>query len=147
MSVVTKSLNTEEEMAEYVIHHLLEQNEKSTIDGFACLYRYVDVDGKSYSCAVGCLIHDDYYDESLEDKGVRDHNVLNALEMSHPNVPLSSAFLDYLSTLQNIHDNLDPHVWHKIFIDENGNVVVPKILSWEDLRHIYEEILELELNS
>jgi hypothetical protein len=141
MSVVTKSLASQEEMAEYVIHHLLEQNERSTIDGVACLYRYVDVDGKSYSCAVGCLIHDDYYDESLESKGVGDHDILHALEMSHPDVPITPDFVKYLNTLQGVHDNLDPEVWHKLFIDKDGNVIVPDIQSWPDLNTLYQENL------
>jgi hypothetical protein len=138
MSVVDKPLHSEKEMAEHIIHHLLTQNERSTIDGVACCYRYVDPEGKSLSCAVGSLIHDDYYSESLEDKGVRDPDVLDALENSHPNIYMSSDFINYLSALQRIHDNLDPEVWHKIFIDENGDVIVPHISSWQHINNVYE---------
>jgi hypothetical protein len=144
MPVAKQSFTSQEQMAEHMIHHLLTQNKKSTEDGESCLYRYVDVDGSIYSCAVGCLINDDYYDESLERKGAGDPDVLQVLSMSHPDADITPEFVKYMNTLQGIHDNLSTEGWRRLFIDENGNVIVPEISSWDDLFNSYQELMNME---
>lgn len=56
---------TRREMFEKVKAHLLKQNQKAMIDtdeGIACRYRTPE----GLTCAIGCLIPDDEYDESFE---------------------------------------------------------------------------------
>lgn len=87
-----------------VAAHLIKQNEPSRgVDQcrYRCLYR--GPNGKS--CAVGCLIKDEYYSAALEGKGIRRPAVQEAVKMS-----LDMTTRDFfnverlLSELQRVHD-------------------------------------------
>lgn len=100
--------------------HLLSQKEKSLKPAFpgdtACRYRG---DG-GLKCAVGCLIKDEYYSESLEGIAVtvnssigtqyKAYNVIKAIEDSL-GYTLSKAELTLLSSLQDIHDDNTVESW------------------------------------
>lgn len=97
-----------QEIFDKVASHLLKQNEQSIMndDSSTCAYR-----GKNNSmCAIGCLIDDKYYDESLEGKSVAFYKVFNALKLS--GIEIESRFDTlFLSQLQNIHDSFLPIRW------------------------------------
>lgn len=96
---------TSQEIFDKVAVHLLTQKERSyrkpislDVVGLAsgCLYRF-----NGLKCAVGCLIPDEFYQESIETKTVTDlldHGFLP--EVSYQHVKL-------LQKLQRLHDN-DP---------------------------------------
>jgi hypothetical protein len=134
VTVASKSFTSEDEVAEHIVKHLLTQYERSMDEFGGCIYQYEDVDGKVYACAIGCLIDRDYYDESLENKGVEDYDVLETIQMSHPDLKITSDLVRYMHTMQMIHDNLEPERWVDLFIDKKtGDMVVPKVSEHESL--------------
>lgn len=94
--------------------HLLTQGQQSR-SGFNCLYRTMD--GKS--CAVGCLIADEFYRVAFEGNDVGDDRILHALESSgielHDTLINSNGdtktMVDLLSALQSVHDSDDVECW------------------------------------
>lgn len=105
-------LKTDREVFEYVKDHLLKQNQQSS-HGSGCAYR----GPQGMSCAVGCLIDDDHYDEELEDNDVFDGRVIDALLESVGNwlVEVDDCLSDkrilMLRLLQQIHDCTQPYTW------------------------------------
>lgn len=94
-------------------NHLLNQGEISR-DGEQCLYRGPD----GLMCAVGCLIDDDSYNETLEDCNVGDDGVWEALVNSNPELSDlderdTEVVQNMLQRLQSIHDQTDPEEWAK----------------------------------
>lgn len=53
---------TEQEVFDYVVHHLLTQNQKSILRSNDCRYRGEN----NLKCAAGCLIDDDEYKPEFE---------------------------------------------------------------------------------
>ena len=89
--------------------HLLEQNERSVVDTTGtCAYR--GESGKM--CAVGCLINDHAYSQSLEGGGVRSQlEVQWALEKSGIEFDEDGMVMRLLSKLQLIHDTKEESDW------------------------------------
>lgn len=90
-----------------VKEHLLTQNEKS-YQGDYCMYRAEN----GLKCAVGCLIKDEYYNETLEGKPLLVDTVSEAVAKSlglGKVLPLN--MFNMLSRLQDIHDNYDNNEW------------------------------------
>ena len=129
-------LKTDREVFEYVKNHLLTQNQQSAYVA-GCAYR----GPQGMSCAVGCLIGDEFYDESFEDDWLYSDDVTNAVSKSLPNwsstvvIDIDSAnrkdaSFKMLYFLQNIHDNSNPYTWKydladlesKIFDDDSQYV-------------------------
>jgi hypothetical protein len=111
---------SKQELFNTVFSHLWEQG-KSSVKGegthsYDCLYMSSD----GLKCAVGCLISDEYYDESIESHNVTDVKVLHAVERSL-NRRVSDAELTLLDNLQKVHDDLvpyndSPNVWKNIYL-------------------------------
>ena len=147
MPVTKESFTTAEQVANHIVKHLLTQNERSQNEFGACIYQYEDVDGSVYSCAVGCLIDRYYYDESLEDRGVEDHEVLQAIQMSHPDLEITSDLVKYMHTMQSIHDNLEPEDWNVLFTDQKtGDMVIPEVSDHEKLKRAYVELCYMQMD-
>jgi hypothetical protein len=100
------------DILQFVGDHLLEQNKQARdpVSHGACMYRTLD--GKS--CAVGCLLKDEYYTETLEGRPLRSsavHNALvNALNLSLGH-ELNQRELNLLVELQYVHDVYEPVDW------------------------------------
>ena len=132
-------LKTDRQVFEYVKDHLLKQNQQSS-HGSGCAYR----GPYGMSCAVGCLIDDDHYDEELEDNDVFDGGVIDALLGSVGNWLfevddcLSDKRILMLRLLQQIHDCTQPYTWEydlndlesKIF-DDNSDSISDDIRLYE----------------
>jgi|SRR6516164_5055773 hypothetical protein len=93
-----------QEAFEIMSLHLLKQNEKSlSADGTSCRYR-----GESkMCCALGRLIKDEFYHESLEGNNIFNDDVLKALENSGVN----TSNKHFLNEMQYTHDCLRPYEW------------------------------------
>ncbi len=92
-----------------VKEHLLTQNCRSEGEWGEmndCAYRGPN----GLKCAVGCLISDEYYRESLEGASVRCELVIEAVQSSLGEL-LSPMSLVLLASLQNIHDSTEPESW------------------------------------
>jgi hypothetical protein len=86
---------TDQEIFDKVVTHLLTQNARST-DGRKCLYRGPN----GNKCAAGCLIDDEHYNPSLENKSALSADVEVALLSS--GIPAGA--LSLVGSLQSIHD-------------------------------------------
>ena len=97
------------EVFDFVKNHLLEQGVKSGViskrEDFTCLYRGPN----NTKCAVGCLITDEYYYESLENRAVNNLWVREAVEKSIGN---NFSYL-LLGELQILHDEVNVTSWEK----------------------------------
>lgn len=110
--------------------HLLSQCQRSEADS-GCLYRgprgyydegYVDFpfsepDNDPTACAVGCLIDDRFYSESLEQRLVNDASIIRVLVLSHPEWDITNVSINMLTSLQTIHDRILIGFW-KFILDE-----------------------------
>jgi len=123
-------LKTDRQVFEYVKNHLLKQNQQS-MAGNGCVYR----GPQGRSCAVGCLIADEFYDEFFENEWLYSEDVSYAVSKSLPNWSGSkdsvvdsftahreNASLKMLYFLQNIHDNSDPYTWEHDLIDLESKI-------------------------
>jgi hypothetical protein len=99
---------TQQEIFDKVTMHLLRQGKKSQSagDNTTCLYRGPD----GTSCAVGCLIKDEFYFSSLENLGVDTTEVIEALRQSGV-MGASFSSLGLLNDLQKLHDYANPSEW------------------------------------
>ena len=79
--------------------HLITQGERALSLSSKCMYRGTG----GTSCAVGCLITDDAYDESIENSSVRSDEVKTALRFSGWEVDYRFGCM--LDGLQTIHDH------------------------------------------
>ena len=93
--------------------HLLSQGERSVKYLEVCVYR-----GEyGMSCAIGCLIKDEFYHEGLEglamlpDKKENDHQMLLEEALIKSGIDLKPATTYMLSDLQYLHDTVKPEVW------------------------------------
>jgi len=137
-------LKTDREVFEYVKNHLLKQNQQSMC-GSGCYYR----GPQGTSCAIGCLIDDDFYDESLEDEWMFSADVTGAVFKSLPNwssavvtdmdtAYRSDAALNMLYFLQQIHDNSDPYTWEHDLNDLKSKIFDGNSLYVSKDIHLYD---------
>ena len=104
---ILESLTTNKEVIDFVKNHLLKQNEKSiSVDDRMCMYK--SDDNKNLSCAIGCLISEEFYSNNMERKGLASDVVIKILQKSLPNWKLN---FDLLDSLQCIHDQLYVENW------------------------------------
>ena len=106
ITLATLHAATEQEVFDYVAHHLLTQNKKAKADT-QCAYR----GGDNLKCAAGCLISDNEYKGSFEgnswdeliakDLVPSDHK---ALIMNLQNVHDGSSFANWRNQLSNLAD-------------------------------------------
>lgn len=112
METSKETLNTAQ-IFKKVSGHLLKQNSRSVINynkpgsyaATVCAYRG---EGNKM-CAVGCLINDEFYNLSLENKKVDSPEVMRALYKS--GVECSPANISVLLALQDIHDRICIENW------------------------------------
>jgi hypothetical protein len=87
--------------------HLLTQQEQSFCDdGETCAYR----NSKGLKCAIGALIPDELYSVSWETMGIAEVLISNKRLLVHFEVECD-ADVDFLESLQNVHDTQSPMVW------------------------------------
>lgn len=95
---------SKQEIFDRVAKHLIEQDEPSAYgeDVPVCRYRLTSPDGKQLSCAIGCLIPDDEYDERLEGYGLAAINT----DWNVPSVNrlIDEVGIEYMDLLQSAHD-------------------------------------------
>jgi hypothetical protein len=98
---------TAQQVFDKVSTHLLTQNEPAIDKDGNCMYKL-----GSLSCAVGCLIKDEFYKQKFEFKGIGagEKDLIYALEQSGINV---TEQLRLLSQLQNIHDKHPTPDWYE----------------------------------
>lgn len=96
-------MKTLQDVFNTVATHLLKQNERSG-GAKACLYR----DGP-LKCAVGVLIADEHYHETLECKRANSYLVMQALSRS--GWPEDAKAENLYCSLQTVHDDFDPDKW------------------------------------
>ena len=105
---------TKQEIFDKVCDHLMTQMAKSKLQGGCDLCAYRDADG--LSCAVGCLIPDELYSDKIE--GCDVYEIAPTLEKIGV-----EKHLDFLNSLQRIHDELTPEGWQrelkKLAVEEN----------------------------
>jgi hypothetical protein len=108
--MVSINLKTDYDVFQYVKAHLLNQNERS-LDPHTlqCNYRSENEKGKILMCAVGCLIHDDYYSEEIENLSASNEDVKLCIENSIPSWIVNT---DMLNELQHIHDEYEHDEWN-----------------------------------
>jgi len=155
MTLVSEVLNvnieSDIEAFEIIKNHLLTQKDKSMFDGNGCAYRGGDsisildeetgepidkyeivYNGKS--CAIGILIKDDFYDDSLEDNTAEETIVIDALQQSHPEWDITLETKVMLLCCQSIHDQMYEYDWAAalrilslhLFSEHNGLDIVNK---------------------
>jgi hypothetical protein len=110
---------TPQEIFDRVAVHLLTQNEKAvkTYEGDnmpTCLYRTPN----GLKCAVGCLIPDVLYDESMEGWGVGKNNIFPEageilLAKTLKTIGVEKTSLPLLAVLQLVHDETEPDAWRE----------------------------------
>ena len=100
---VKEMLTSDEGVFEFVKQHLLTQGQKSS-SSTSCYYR----DPNGLSCAVGCLIEQQFYNVGLEFHNGDDPVVIEAVKKSLPNWFVNE---DMLLALQSIHDGHDVDEW------------------------------------
>lgn len=109
---------TQQEVFNKVVKHLRTQRGKSQRDGF-CRYR----DGHGCSCAVGCLIADDEYVDTMESKTV------DELNLAFHCIPFE--YMELLRALQYTHDTFAVSEWEFRFavIANMYNLTLEPLLS------------------
>lgn len=94
--------------------HLLKQKKTSfSADGEYCAYR----GESSRACAVGCLIPDIFYDDSIEGKAADNSKVVNMLKKAYPEWNFTDNSIDMLLAVQVIHDSHEPEDWERLLAD------------------------------
>ena len=99
-------MKTLQDVFNTVATHLLKQGRRSENNTGACLYR----DGPR-RCAVGVLIADEHYHETLEYQGVATAAVMTSLERS--GWPCTPEAENLYYTLQYVHDSVRPRNWRE----------------------------------
>ena len=116
-------IKNDKEAVDFVVKHLLTQNQKSECEG-SCYYRSKDVlwytdneyDEHEYeftgrACAAGALIKDSEYNEDFENEPASDPHVIEAIKASHPGWNFNESSVKIVLTLQRIHDSFYPSEW------------------------------------
>lgn len=102
------NIKTDKDVFDYITSFLFNQGDRSIKDDNTCAYRGLD----NMKCAIGCMIEDRFYHETLEDCTPYDTNVQNAIRLSVPNYELNEQFL---SNMQYTHDQFNPQYWEVQF--------------------------------
>ena len=100
---VKEMLTTDEGVFEFVKQHLLTQGQKSE-SITSCFYKK----SNGLSCAIGCLIENEFYNDDLEFKNGDNPIVIDALTKSLPNWIINK---NMLLDLQLIHDEYEVEEW------------------------------------
>ena len=103
---------TDLEIFDFVAAHLLRQGKQSRCASagslyHACLYRNTD----GTSCAIGCLIKDEFYDPEMEGTQIPDNPMAQAAVAKSIGRKLVGHVTDVLNMLQRVHDNDQPRHW------------------------------------
>jgi hypothetical protein len=94
-----------QEIYNRVAEHLLQQGRRAMDEEGVCRYRAGEL-----SCAIGCLIKDEFYSEDLEDTLASSGPVISALSQSL-SCGVSGYDALFLLDLQSIHDNTAVKDW------------------------------------
>lgn len=97
-----------QEIFNRVALHLLNQAKRAMSDGGRCKYRQ-KVGKETLACAVGCLITDENYKPTLENKTVDDASIRASVERSIGLLPKNG--IEMLAGMQNIHDRVSVAGW------------------------------------
>lgn len=95
-----------QEIFNKVATHLMTQGERSIGITGLCAYRGI----KGLTCAVGCLISDEAYIWTLENRRACSRQVREALELSGID---EKKHRDLLADLQQVHDQNTPEQWSR----------------------------------
>jgi len=100
---VKEMLTSDEGVFEFVKQHLLTQGQKS--EGVSsCFYKK----NNGLSCAIGCLIENEFYNNDLEFKNGDNPIVIDAVTKSLPNWVINK---NMLLDLQVVHDEYEVEEW------------------------------------
>jgi hypothetical protein len=118
-------VSSDDEAVAVIVRHLLSQKETCNGPNGDCAYRgmteniydeqyeniieYGVYDGKS--CAVGCLVKEQFYDSNIEGETADNTLVQEILKKSHPDWEFSENTTWILSLLQKIHDRVPDDQW------------------------------------
>lgn len=120
-------MKTNQEIFNQVAEHMLHQGEPAVHSDGGCMYRFQGEDrAKTLKCAVGCLIPDSVYSETIE--GGQISSLLHrSTEAADPeNLALATALKNsgisrksyaLLHELQDIHDNFEAASWPEFLRD------------------------------
>lgn len=125
--------NVYQQVFNKVIKHLVKQNCKATDWCGRCKYR----GDNGTSCAVGCLISDKYYDESIEGNSAETavDRVIKSLKVKVDDI---HKLTDLLESLQVLHDQYMLSYERVEFIAREFNLTVPKqALAWRGHKRSY----------
>ena len=138
-----------QEVFNKVYRHLILQGERSENNLDECVYRGMDDEGdySGLSCAIGCLIDDEHYNEMMEGLTPKDPMIVEALRKSGVDVktPVLGHYdlgtnrhgnkfcyhnrnnpdVKFLMNLQGIHDDVRPDMWE----EELGNFATQEGLT------------------
>jgi adenine specific DNA methylase Mod len=118
------NVSSDDEAVAVIVRHLLSQKETCNGPNGDCAYRgmteniydeqyevieYGVYNGKS--CAVGCLIKEQFYDGNIEGETATNELVQELLKKSHPNWQFSANTTWILTLLQKIHDKVIADHW------------------------------------
>lgn len=105
---------TDQEIYDKVAIHLLTQNKRSQInygDGTRCVYKSPN----GLMCAMGILIPDELYNETMEGENINNNSAVQDA------IGLRSNQTKLANILQRCHDYVHPADWKKVLI-ESGEI-------------------------
>ena len=109
---------TAQEVFDQVATHQLTQNAKSSDDSQECLYRH-----NGLSCAAGCLISDDEYEQYGFAYFDDDGGVASSWSSVVTQKELTDTHWELINNLQQVHDCNEPYAWkaclHKVATARN----------------------------
>jgi hypothetical protein len=114
-----------------VVTHLLTQNTRALVDNGegreVCRYRTPE----GLSCAVGCLMKDEFYSEACEGNGVGSHKVGQILKRSLDITEIPPELHNLLCGLQGIHDDFKATEWPRKLTEyaEQHDLEMPQLLK------------------
>lgn len=88
----------------FVARHLLKQGAQAELHNGTCVFR----SESGLKCAVGCLIPDSEYVDSMDMEAT---TITGLLQHFYPDVTVSKDKLDLLRELQRVHDNTSTTLW------------------------------------
>lgn len=68
---------------------------------------------ETVSCAIGCLISNNWYDDELEHNGLEEESVVEAVSLSNPHWDMTENSLELLIQLQRVHDMTEVERWEE----------------------------------
>lgn len=112
---------TEEQLFDYIADHLLAQRKRSiniekhdTFSNEFCAYRGND----GLSCAAGCLIPDDLYEEKME------HQNWDDITCDFPLLQPKNKKLDIIiKNMQHLHDTMPVEKWEEKIKEFKGSLI------------------------